>query len=125
MEVIFQHTNQFEKDLKKVSPDEKEKVVKQINRMAEYFSSDKNSFFKYAHRAQVTLRNGLESSLYIMRVGLKLRILFTIDDDPIFDQRIFTLLRLAKHDDYDKAFSQLAESLYQKYLVEYKTMDGD
>lgn len=27
---------------------------------------------------------------------MKFRILFTIDDDPIFDQRIFTLLRLAK-----------------------------
>ena len=124
MEVIFQNTHQFEKDLKKVGSIEKEKVVKQINRMAEYFSSDKDTFFKFAYRAHITLRNGLESSMFIMRAGMKLRILFTIDDDPIFDQRIFTFLRLVKHDDYDKVFSQLAESLYQKYLVEY-TADGD
>jgi hypothetical protein len=123
MENVFQLTRQFEKDLRKVNSIEKEKIITQINRMAELFTSDKLAFIKIAKNAHITLRNGLESTLYIMRVGLKLRILFTIDDDPIFNQRLITLLRLVKHDDYDKAFSQLAESLYQKYLVEYQTGD--
>jgi hypothetical protein len=125
MELIFQYTHQFKKDLRKINLVDKEKIVNQVNKIADYFSNDKDLFFKHARLAKVTLRNGLIPSLYIMRAGLKLRILFTIDDDPIFDQRIFTLLRLAKHDEYEKIFSQLAESMYQQYLVEYEATDGN
>lgn len=123
MELIFQRTHQFEKNLRKLSLFDKEKVVKQVNQMAENFSNDKDLFFKHARLARITLRNGLKPSLYIMRSGLKLRILFTIDDDPIFEKRIFTLLRIVKPDEYKKVFSQLAESMYQQYLIEYEATD--
>ena len=120
MEVVFHYTNHFEKDLRKISPVDKKKMAERINRAAESFSSDKTAFFKYAYRPHISLQGGLISSLYILRSGVKIRVLCTIDDDPLFDQRIFTLLRIAKTpDEYPKIFTQLAEALYQKDLIEY------
>ncbi|AUB34373.1 hypothetical protein COO91_00193 [Nostoc flagelliforme CCNUN1] len=40
----------------------------------------------------------------------------TVDEDPIFGQVIFTLFRVVKHDDLDKAYKSVAESLYQGLL---------
>ncbi|MEH2320212.1 hypothetical protein [Nostoc sp.] len=37
-------------------------------------------------------------------------------EDPIFGQVIFTLFRVVKHDDLDKAYKGVAESLYQELV---------
>jgi hypothetical protein len=40
----------------------------------------------------------------------------SVDEDPIFGQVIFTLFRVVKHDDLDKAYKSVAQSLYQDLL---------
>jgi len=75
-------------------------------------------FHKFVFRPQITLHSGRLSSLYILRAGIKIRVLCTIDADPLFDREIVTLLRIAKNpEEYPKIFSQLAESLYQRDLA--------
>lgn len=120
MEVAFYSTRPFEKDLRKISSIDKERIVEVINQAADSFSRDKVSFFKYAIHPSITLRGGLSSSIYILRAGRKLRVICTIEDDPLFDQRVITLLRIAKTpNEYTKVFSQIMESLYQQDLIEY------
>ena len=60
--------------------------------------------------------NGYESSLYVLRVSQKLRVILAVDEDPIFDQVIFTLYRVVKRDNLDKEYQGIAESLYQELL---------
>jgi hypothetical protein len=59
----------------------------------------------------------MDSTLYSMKVGHNLRILLAVDDDPLFDQTIFTLLRVIQHKDLSKAYKGIAESLYQSTLI--------
>ncbi|WP_170181382.1 hypothetical protein [Chlorobaculum thiosulfatiphilum] len=38
----------------------------------------------------------------------------TIEEDPLFDQKIVTLFRVVKRDHMERAFNSIAESLYQQ-----------
>ena len=64
----------------------------------------------------ISAMNGYESSLYTLKVSSQLRLILSVDEDPIFVQVIFTLFRVVKHDDLDKAYKSVAQSLYQDLL---------
>ena len=48
-----------------------------------------------------------------MRISPESRIILTVDEDPIFDQVIFTLFRVTNRDDFNKAYQGVVESLYR------------
>jgi hypothetical protein len=117
VDVLIESTSYFEKDLTKLSEDEKAEVVQKINDCASLFPSQKANVYRKLRRLPIALNlNGYESSLYILRVSQKLRVILAVDEDPIFGQVIFTLFRAVKHDDLDKAYKSIAESLYQELL---------
>jgi hypothetical protein len=117
VDVLIESTRSFEKDLGRLSAEEKAATVKKINDCASLFLTKKADIYRKLHRLALPLDiNGYESSLYTLRVSQKLRVILTVDEDPIFGQVIFTLFRVVKHDDLDKAYKSVAESLYQELL---------
>jgi Txe/YoeB family toxin of Txe-Axe toxin-antitoxin module len=58
--------------------------------------------------------NGYESSLYTLKVSQTLRVILTVDEDPIFDQVIFTLFRVVNLVDVPMTYQAIAKSLYQE-----------
>ncbi|MGF1937086.1 MAG: type II toxin-antitoxin system RelE family toxin [Nostoc sp. ChiQUE02] len=117
MDVLIESTRSFEKDLGRLSEDEKTAAVKKINDCASLFPTKKGEVYRKLRRLPLSSDiNGYESSLYTLRVSQKLRVILTVDEDPIFGQVIFTLFRVVKHDDLDKAYKGVAKSLYQGLL---------
>ena len=119
MDILIESTKSFEKDLEKLSKDEKAVIVKKINDCASLFPTQKADVYRKLRRIPLPLLSGLngyESSLYTLKVSQKLRVILTVDEDPIFGQVIFTLFRVVKHDDLDNAYQGIAESLYQEIL---------
>ncbi|MBD2510642.1 hypothetical protein H6G91_25775 [Nostoc muscorum FACHB-395] len=117
MDVLIESTSSFEKDLGRLSEDEKTAAVQKINNCASLFPTQKADVYRKLRRLPLPSDiNGYESSLYTLRVSQKLRVILTVDEDPIFGQVIFTLFRVVKHDDLDKAYKGVAESLYQGLL---------
>ncbi|MEH2298697.1 MAG: hypothetical protein V7K88_06470 [Nostoc sp.] len=117
MDILIESTRSFEKDLGRLSEEEKAAAVKKINDCASLFPTQKADVYRKLRRLRLPSDiNGYESSLYTLRVSQKLRVILTVDEDPIFGQVIFTLFRVAKHDDLDKAYKGVAESLYQELL---------
>lgn len=117
MDILIESTRGFEKDLDKLSKVDKEMTVKKINECASLFPSQKQAFYK--NLSLIPLPSGLneyDSSLYLLKVSHKLRAIWSVDEDPIFGQVIFTLFRVVKSDDLDKAIRSIAESLYQENL---------
>jgi hypothetical protein len=51
-----------------------------------------------------------------MQISPESRIILTVDEDPIFDQVILTLFRVANRDDFNKAYQVVVESLYKDLL---------
>jgi predicted MPP superfamily phosphohydrolase len=115
--VLIESTRSFEKDIGGLSEDEKAAVVKKINDCASLFPTQKADVYRKLRRLPLPSDiNGYESSLYTLKVSQKLRVILAVDEDPIFGQVIFTLFRVVKHDDLDKAYKGVAESLYQGLL---------
>ncbi|MBW4505336.1 MAG: hypothetical protein KME64_02320 [Scytonematopsis contorta HA4267-MV1] len=117
MDILIESTKAFEEDLAKLSEDDKAVVIKKINGCTSLFTTDKaNLYKKMRHLNLPSFTNGYESSLYALGVSEKLIVILTVDEDPIFEQVIFTLFRVSKHEDIDKAYKSVAESLYQDFL---------
>lgn len=117
VDVLIESTRSFEKDLDRLSEDEKAITVKIINDCASLFPTQRTDVYRKLRRLPLLSDlNGYESSLYTLKVSQKLRLILTVDEDPIFGQVIFTLFRVVKHDDLDQAYQGVAESLYQELL---------
>lgn len=115
VDVLIESTKSFEKDLDKLSKDEKTLTVQKINDCSSLFPNHKSDGYRKLRR--IPLLSGLnryDSSLYTLKISPKLRAILSVDEDPIFGQVIFTLFRVIKHDDLSKAYQGIAESLYQE-----------
>lgn len=118
MTLRFESTKKFENDLKRFPSKEKEKIVLKLNQYCQLLEDKSENFYKKAFQpAKLILSNDNESSLYALRIDQDIRIIMTVDDDPIFDQILITLLHLGKHSDLDKAYIGIAKSLYQNELL--------
>ena len=117
VDVLIESTRGFEKDITKLSEDEKAAAIQKINDCASLFPTQKADAYRKLRRLRTSSDlNGYESSLYTLKVSQKLRVILTVDEDPIFEQVIFTLFRAVKYDDLDKVYQSVADSLYQELL---------
>ncbi|BAU13394.1 hypothetical protein LEP3755_39330 [Leptolyngbya sp. NIES-3755] len=117
MDILIESTRDFEKDISKLSSHEKANTVKKINDCASEFSAQNAHVYRELHRLPTSSGlNGYESSLYTLEVSEDLRVILSVDEDPIFGQVIFTLFRVVSPDNVDKAYQDVAAALYQEIL---------
>ena len=117
MDILIESTKEFEKDIAILNEDEKAAVIQKINYCASIFPTHKADVYRKLRRLPLpSALNGYDSSLYTLRIYQKLRVVLAVDEDPIFGQAIFTLFRAVQHDELDKAYKGVAESLYQDLL---------
>jgi hypothetical protein len=117
VDILIESTNTFEKDLAKLSESDKKIAIQKINECAHLFPTQKADVYRKLRRLPLpTGLNGYESSLYTLKISQQLRMILTVDEDPIFGQVIFTLFRVIKHDDFNNAHKGVTESLYQELL---------
>lgn len=118
MNIAIESTNKFEKDLSDLTEEKKAKVIAKINYYSSLYTTDKGAVFRHLHPLPLSYNlDGYESSLYILKVTQKLRVILTLDEDPIFDQTIFTLFRVIPASEIERAYKGVAESLYQEFLA--------
>lgn len=115
MDILIESTKNFEKDISELNRDDKAITVKTINDCASQFSTQRADVYRKLRRLRLPSGlNGYDSSLYTLKVSQKLRVILSLDEDPIFGQAIFTLFRVIERDDLDRAYQGVAESLYQE-----------
>ncbi|MEN6473723.1 MAG: hypothetical protein ABFD81_06905 [Syntrophaceae bacterium] len=119
MELLFESTEAFERDLAALSDTDREKLIEAINRQCPLLACDQQIFFSrlYQPRA-VRLRHDCCSSLSVMPVDDEQAIILTVDDDPIFGQMIITLLRIVPAAKVETAYDRMAAALYGRGLQE-------
>jgi hypothetical protein len=117
MELLFESTDKFEKDLNQFNDQEKSQIVEELNCRCATLKNGFKTFYKQVVRPlKIKLNNGFESSLYSLQVNREVRVILTVDDDPLFEQIIITLMRVVRHKDLKKTFRGIAESLYHGYI---------
>lgn len=119
MDILIESTKEFEQDLEKFSNTEKFKIIKKLNRYVELLSENKKLIYQNSTQLrEIRLNENYDSSIYSLRINEKIRIILTIDDDPIFERILITLFRVVKPEEAPKAYNSVAETLYQDFTVE-------
>ncbi len=122
MEILVESTKAFEKDITNFTKKEKTKIIEKTNYYISLLSNNRQRFYQKVYQIPLNLSNlsDDESSLYIMNINQDLRVIFAIDEDPIFEQRIFTFFRVVKRVNLENIYRGIAQSLYQDFLQERK-----
>ncbi|MDF2387997.1 hypothetical protein JMG10_41565 [Nostoc ellipsosporum NOK] len=126
MEILIQSTKQFEQDLACFSQVDQDNIIEEINKVCQLILHDPETLFqKIAHSQfeKIKLDKDYDSSLYSLRLKPAIRLILTIDDDPIFDRKLITLFRIVKPEEAAKAYSAVAETLYQDFTVENQEVE--
>lgn len=125
MELQFEITRRFEKDLDRLSIADQARVAAGIDRHAGSFDSEAGHPSGHVYRPrEVLLPQGMESTLYVLRATRDIRAILAIDDDPLFDRKLVTLLRAVKRNEIERAYRLIAESLYRHLSVSQKHRDN-
>jgi len=118
---MFESTKDFEKELTTFSKSERATIINHINQYAQLFLTDKPALFRRLRRLhKLNLINDYESTLYSFKVSNSIRIILTVDEDPIFEQVIFTLFRVVRKTCALQAYDEIAESIYADFLAKEK-----
>jgi mRNA-degrading endonuclease RelE of RelBE toxin-antitoxin system len=126
VELVLLQTKSFEKDLRKLHPNDRKRVVRSLDRERQRYEEDPDSIFHSAFQPlRIKLIGGFDSSLYVYRVGRRLRMLFTLDKDPIYNQLIVILQRVISRADMEKVLRSTADSLYQAQLAEISYVEEE
>ncbi len=114
MNLLFHSTETFEQELQQFDVCLREKIIQRVNEVAQAFIEDRQVFAQQARKPyNVHLSNGFDSSLYSVVVEPNLRVILTVDEDPLFDQAIVTLIRVVKRSDLYNVYTTVASALYQ------------
>lgn len=114
-EIVFEIEEKCEKELKKQHVELNNYIDKIIKYSINYSESGAdNHIAKLSPAIQSKLY--FETTLFIVKLGIKERALVTIDEDVIFDRLIICLWAFTDNHDYKTIFRKLGESMYQKYL---------
>ncbi|MBU1751224.1 MAG: hypothetical protein KKA73_26365 [Chloroflexi bacterium] len=117
--LLLNHTDTFEKDLNKFSDTDRQRITERIDRYCQMLFTDEAEFYRQTYQPyHIELHGGLETSLYTLRLGEGIRVILTVDDDPLFDQIIVTLIKVVNRSELPRAFISAAKSLYQSLLFE-------
>lgn len=114
MNLVFHSTETFEQELQRFDAVVQEKIVHRVNEVAQAFITDRQRFAQQARKPyNIPLHNGFDSSLYSIVVKPNVHVILTVDEDPLFDQVIVTLLRVVKRPELYNTYTSIAQSLYQ------------
>ncbi|CAD5949822.1 hypothetical protein PCC9214_02480 [Planktothrix tepida] len=117
MEIIFESTEEFEEDLKTYSEAEQTLILQQLHEYSSCLLQVKGYRERRLHQFyQFDLLGDYASSLYSFIVNYYLRVILTIDDDPLFNRTIITLFRVVDSQVVAKVYQQVGESIYQSFL---------
>ncbi len=119
MEMLIESTGEFEQDMVQFTNNEKVKIVDKLNWYIKLLSINKNLFYEHSKQLRNIKLNGkYDSSIYSLIINEDVRIILTIDDDPIFKQTVITLFRAVTAEEAPKAYDSVLEKLYQEFSIE-------
>lgn len=121
MKLVFDSTENFEKEIGYLDDNERLLIVNEINNYFSLLLSNPVKFYsKIEQPLQFKLVNNYDSSLYILPINDQLKLIFTLDEDPIFEQIIITLFRLVKNPDSIEVYQETGDLLYHDFLENKK-----
>lgn len=114
--IDIQYHSKANKYLKKLNPNEKNKIIGLIDKRARSFIEygDKGHVFKDSFFPKIGI---FDSTLYYVRLDLKNRAIISIDEDPIFEQTIVNVFVICNHEKMELEIAGIVESINQSIIA--------
>jgi hypothetical protein len=111
MDLMFQDTESFQEGWQWLDPTLRGKLATELNDCCQLLLYDSEAFHQLVENIQQPLSGGLNASIYVLPVDTW-RIVFTMDEDPVFGQVVVTLLRVVQADHLANTLGSVARMLY-------------
>lgn len=113
---ICYHSRAY-KYLKKLSQNEKNQMMSLINKKVRGYIEDGEQRYIFQEKYFSKLGQ-FDSTVYCLRVNMKIRAILSIDEDPIFGKVIVNIFSLCSPEKMNIEIQGIMESLYQKMINE-------
>jgi mRNA-degrading endonuclease RelE of RelBE toxin-antitoxin system len=110
-ELVFHDTETFQDDWHKLDIAERGRLATELNDCCQLLLYKPAEFQRRVENIRAQLAEGLDASLYVLHVE-DVRIVFTVDDDPLFKQITITLLRVVHANQLAEACDLVTQALY-------------
>ncbi|MEN8189899.1 MAG: hypothetical protein ABFS19_08635 [Thermodesulfobacteriota bacterium] len=114
LELVFQETNLFLDDWQNCSVGDRSAMASRLNDCCQLLLYDKTEFDRRTEKVRPRLADGIDASMYSMAID-KGRILFSVDEDPVFEQLTVTLYRLVDEEKFADACEVVFQVLYTDF----------
>ncbi|NJO47464.1 MAG: hypothetical protein HC835_18655 [Oscillatoriales cyanobacterium RM2_1_1] len=119
MEITFESSSQFEQDLAKFNPPEQRLILDELHQASPLLLTQRLTQERRLHQFyEFKFTDGYESSLYSFIVNYYIRVILTLDQDPLFERNLITLLRVIniQHQNATSIYQEVGEALYKNVL---------
>ncbi|MDM8522721.1 hypothetical protein QUF80_05050 [Desulfococcaceae bacterium HSG8] len=114
--LIIELTDDCEKKFRSFSDKEQTEIVNKIEYFGELYMTDRAEFFRNARQPVFfRINDKFDSSLYYFRINNNLKIIASVDEDPVFESVTVTLLSAFRDGDIEKNFRTAAQSFYRQF----------
>jgi len=114
MDLMFHDTEFFQEGWQLLDPTLRGRLATELNDCCQQLLYDSAGFHQSVENIQHPLPGGLNASIYVLPVDAW-RMVFTMDEDPVFEQIMVTLLRVVQADHLEDALTSLAHVLYRDF----------
>jgi hypothetical protein len=112
LELVFHETDTFISDFQALTSDQLAQVATEVNDCCQLLLYDPMEFRRRVEHVRPQLAEGLDATLVVLTVSDGLKVIFTVDEDPVFEQLTSTLLRVVPEHELAKATDDLTRALY-------------
>jgi len=117
MEIVFESTEDFNRSLARFSGPEQSIITDEVEGWVPLLLTEKGFRERRLHQfCQFNLRNNYGSSLYSFIVNYYLRVILTIDEDPLCDRLLVTLFDVVESREAAVAYKRVGDSIYRTLI---------
>lgn len=118
MNIVFESTDEFNRDIAKFSPPEQSIILQEVEHWLPLLLTNKEIRARRLHQFyRFNLKENYGSSLYSFIVNYYLRVILTIDEDPLFNRLSITLFKAIQSSEAATAYQQVGNSIYEKIII--------
>ena len=117
LDLVFEETDRFLEDWAAYPEPAKAHLATEFNDCCQLLLYHPPGFRRRVETIRPPLSGGMEASLYQLSEGDD-RVLFLVDEDPVFESLTVTLLRVVPVGELDAAIDETVQSLYREFLLE-------
>ncbi len=115
LELVFHETQTFLDDFRALPAEQMTALATELNDCCQLLLYDPAEFRRRVEHVRPQLADGLDSSMVVLTTSHEFKVIFTVDEDPLFEQLAITLFHVLPAHQHTAARIELTRALYKHF----------